>query len=73
MTITVYRADFQISCWHEFCAQCGWLEEKGKEYLLFDQTLKKIQADLYDDGPVTLRCKVCVNLCRNFICEEIEK
>lgn len=36
--ITLYKAGFEIECWHDFCGPCSWRE--GKRCLLLDTGLK---------------------------------
>ena len=66
--ITLYKAGFEIECWHDFCGPCSWRE--GKRCLLLDTGLKQ---NGYDDGygefPTILRCKSCLSLCSNMLCE----
>jgi hypothetical protein len=71
--ITVYKADFTVACWYEYCVGCcDWLE--GKTCLLFNQKLKMKQEEYnaYDEMPDILRCKSCVTLCANLTYESEE-
>ena len=71
MDLTIYKADFTIECWHEFCWRCGWKEEK--KCLLFDRKLKQVDGGMYGEGPTILRCKACVDFCTNMPREDIEE
>jgi hypothetical protein len=71
MEVTVYKANFAIECWHEFCGGCGWLE--GEKCLLFEQKLKKEVYDMFGEGPTILRCKTCVTFCSNMPREDFEE
>jgi hypothetical protein len=69
--LTVYKADFEITCWHEYCSSwCNWLD--GGRCLLFEQKLKRESYNAYDEGPDTLRCQSCVKLCANLEREDEE-
>jgi hypothetical protein len=71
--LTVYKADFEITCWHEFCSgRCNWLSE-GR-CLLFEQALKKKPsvAYMHSDMPNIFRCQSCVKLCANLAREDEE-
>jgi hypothetical protein len=69
--IAIYKADFEIVCWHEYCVRrCNWLDTE--RCILFDQKLKKEDFNAYDEGPDTLRCKSCVTLCANLEREDEE-
>jgi hypothetical protein len=65
---TVFKADFVIECWHEFCGNCNWREDK--KCLLFYQKLRKLDINAYDEGPEILRCKTCITFCANMPYEE---
>jgi hypothetical protein len=61
--ITVYKANFVIKCWHEFCGRCDWRE--NKKCLLFDQNLKEENYNAFGEGYEILRCKTCKTFCDN--------
>jgi hypothetical protein len=69
MEVTIYKADFSIKCWHEFCGSCEW--RVGKKCLLFEQRLKEERYGMFDEGPSIVRCKVCMSFCANMPREDI--
>jgi hypothetical protein len=71
MEVTIYKADFVIKCWHEFCGSCDWQEDN--KCLLFNQNLKRINYNSYGEGPEILRCKTCITLCANMLREDFEE
>jgi hypothetical protein len=71
MELTLYKADFTIECWHEFCWRCDW--KVGKECTLFNQKLKQENLGIFGEGPSILRCKACTNFCSNMPQEDIEE
>lgn len=71
MDKTIFSANFTITCIHEFCSgSCEWLET-GK-CILFNQKLKRLGDNAYDEGPDILRCKMCITFCGNLPYEEEE-
>jgi hypothetical protein len=72
MDYTLYKANFEITCWHDYCYGCNWIEKKI--CLLFNQKLKEDgNDDIYNEFPSVLRCKACIELCSNLPQENIEE